>query len=64
MTCVDKYLAIIFTLLVGGMIFSIMKDPPSLELFYGQLAGAIIIVIYSSFKNRKSHQSAKKKRKD
>jgi zinc transporter ZupT len=62
MVCVDKYLAIILTLLVGGMIFSIVKNPPSLELFYAQLAGAIIIIIYSSFKNRKQQQSSKKKR--
>jgi hypothetical protein len=58
----DKYLTIILTLLVAGMIFSIVKTPPSLELFYGQLAGAVIIIIYSSFKNRKGHQSARKKK--
>jgi hypothetical protein len=47
--------------LIMGMGFAIFKNPPSLELFYGQLAGAFIIIGYSSFKNRKNRKSSKKK---
>jgi hypothetical protein len=58
---VDKYLLIMLIVLIMGMGFAIFKNPPSLELFYGQLAGAFIIIGYSSFKNRKNRKSSKKK---
>jgi hypothetical protein len=58
---VDKYLMIILIMLVVGMSFSIFKNPPSLELFYAQLAGALIIIAYSTIKNRKT-QNTKRKR--
>jgi hypothetical protein len=43
-----------------GMGFAIFKEPPSLELFYGQLAGAFIIVGYSTLKERKNRKNSKK----
>ncbi len=51
----DKYLLIMLIVLVLGMAFSVFKDMqnPDLVLFYAQLAGAIIIIGYSTFKNRK-----------
>jgi len=60
--CVDKYLLVILIMLVVGMGFAIMKSPPSLELFYGQLAGALIIIAYSTIKNRRTLPRAKKRR--
>lgn len=62
MTCVDKYLVVILIVLIMGMGFVIFKNPPSLELFYGQLAGALIIIAYSTFKNRKNSLNTKKKK--
>lgn len=59
--CVDKYLLVILIMLVVGMGFAIMKTPPSLELFYGQLAGAFIIIAYSTIKNRKNQNKSKKR---
>ena len=61
----DKYLLVILVMLAAGMAFAIMKDPndPSrLPLFYGQLAGALIIIVYSTFKNRRTQPRAKKRR--
>ncbi|HSA97676.1 MAG TPA: hypothetical protein VLF17_01190 [Candidatus Nitrosotenuis sp.] len=58
----DKYLLVILIMLVVGMGFAIMKSPPSLELFYGQLAGALIIIAYSTIKNRRTVPRAKKRR--
>lgn len=59
----DKYLLIMLIVLIMGMAFSVFKDlqNPDLVLFYGQLAGAIIIIGYSTFKNRNNRKSAKKR---
>jgi len=59
--CVDKYLLIILTMLSVGMVFAILKNPPSLELFYGQLAGALIIIVYSTIKKRRTQPRAKRR---
>ncbi len=59
----DKYLFIIMILLVAGMVFAVLQglqDPNNLVLFYAQLAGALIIIAYSTMKNRK-HRSEKKR---
>jgi hypothetical protein len=60
--CVDKYLLVVLIMLVVGMGFAIMKSPPSLELFYGQLAGALIIIAYTTIKNRRTQPKSKKRR--
>jgi uncharacterized membrane protein YjjB (DUF3815 family) len=57
----DKYLFVILILLIAGMVFSIFKNPPSLELFYAQLAGALVIIAYSTLRNRKKKNSEKRK---
>jgi hypothetical protein len=44
-----------------GMGFAILKNPPNLELFYGQLAGTLIIIAYSTLKDRKNRKNSKKK---
>jgi hypothetical protein len=57
----DKYLLVMLIILTMGMGFSIFKEPPSLEFFYAQLAGAFVIVGYSTYKERKTRKSSKKK---
>jgi hypothetical protein len=58
---VDKYLFVILILLIAGMAFAVFKNPPSLELFYAQLAGTLIIIAYSTIRNRKKRNSEKRK---
>jgi hypothetical protein len=50
-------------LLAGGMVFSVFKgldNPNHLALFYAQLAGALIIIAYSTAKNRKRKTEKKR----
>ena len=58
----DKYLVIVLVMLVMGMIFSIVKSPPNIILFYAQMAGAIGVIMYASYRNRKNYQNKKRKR--
>ena len=39
------------------------RDPPLIPLFYTAIAGISIIVIYSSYKERKERQKANAKRR-
>ncbi len=59
----DKYLLVVMMLLVGGMIIGITQVPPRLELFYGGLAGAIIVIGYSTYRNRKDRQAERRARR-
>ena len=64
----DKYLTVvlIFMIVTVGIAF---VDPATGEgrfivpLFYGGIAGIAIIIIYSSYKERKSRQKANAKRR-
>jgi len=58
---VDKYLLVVLILLVAGMGIMAIQDR-WLE-FYAMLAGAIIVIIYSSMKNRKEIQKERRKRR-
>jgi len=40
-----------------------LRDPPLIPLFYAAIAGIAIIVLYSSYKERKEHQKANVKRR-
>jgi len=40
-----------------------IRDPPYLGLFYASIAGIAIIVLYSSYKERKERQKANAKRR-
>ena len=40
-----------------------MREPPFIPLFYGSIAGISIIVVYSSYKERKERQKANAKRR-
>jgi hypothetical protein len=48
-------------MLFMGMVFAIMKNPPNLVLFYGQLAGALIVIVYSTIKKRRTQPRAKRR---
>jgi len=39
------------------------RDPPLIPLFYAAIAGIIIILVYSSYKDRKEHQKVNDKRR-
>ena len=39
------------------------RDPPLISLFYAAIAGIAIIVLYSSYKERKERQRANAKRR-
>jgi hypothetical protein len=39
----------------------VFKNPPDLVLFYAQLAGALVIIAYSTVKNRNKRKSEKKR---
>ena len=40
-----------------------LRDPPLILLFYAAIAGIAIIVLYSSYKERKERQKANVKRR-
>ncbi len=40
-----------------------LRDPPLISLFYAAIAGMVIIVLYSSYKERKEQQKANVKRR-
>lgn len=39
------------------------RDPPLIPLFYAGIGGIIIILVYSSYKDRKERQKANTKRR-
>ncbi|GFN42209.1 MAG: hypothetical protein IH842_02885 [Thaumarchaeota archaeon] len=59
----DIYLVIVLMFLIGGMIIAVTRDPFLPGLFYSMLAGSIIVIVYSSWKNRKEEQELRKKRR-
>ena len=67
---VDKYLLIIFIFLIVSTALSFVspttgeiREQPIIPQFYGSIAGMIIIVIYSSYKERKQRQKENAKRR-
>ena len=66
----DKYLTVILIFMIVGIPISFVdpstgdiRDPPYLGLFYASIGGISIIVIYSSYKERKERQKANAKRR-
>jgi len=49
--------------LIAGMIIAVTRAPFSPGLFYSMAAGAIIVVVYSSWKSRKEQKELRKKRR-
>ena len=66
----DKYLTIILIFMVVGVpiawvspMTGEIRDPPMLPLFYGAIAGIILILFYSGYKDKKEKQKANANRK-
>ncbi len=59
----DKYLVIVLMFLIAGMIIAVTKEPQVWGLFYSMLAGAIIVIFYSSWKNKKEQKELREKRR-
>jgi len=60
---VDKYLLVVLIFLIAGMGIAITRDPPQIFMFYSMLAGAIGVILYSSYKTRKEKQEENRKRR-
>lgn len=59
----DKYLIIVLMFLIAGMGIAITRDPPVIVMFYTMLGGAVFVIIYTAFKERKERKSLNKNRK-
>ena len=65
----DKYLVIIMCFMLIGIPVSFvapdgsMREPPFYTLFYASIGGAVIIIIYSSWKTRKAQQEIRRERR-
>ena len=59
----DKYLLIVLTFLVAGMIIAATSQPFVEGLFYSMLGGAIIIIIYVAMKERKLKQEKRREKR-
>ncbi len=57
----DKYLLIVLMFLIVGMGIAITRVPFLPGLFYSMLAGAIIVIVYSSWKSRKEQKELRRK---
>jgi len=67
---VDKYLLVIVIFLIVSIPISFLdpgtggiREQPNIPLFYISIAGICIIVLYSSYKERKARQKANIKRR-
>ncbi|HUU48321.1 MAG TPA: hypothetical protein VMW55_06025 [Nitrosopumilaceae archaeon] len=66
----DKYLLVILIFMIVTIPISFfspttgeLRDPPLIPYFYAAIAGIIIIILYSSFKQRKEKQKERAKRR-
>lgn len=58
----DKYLVVVLVFLIGGMGISVTRDPPQYFMFYAMMGGAIVVILYNSFKIRRKAQAERRKR--
>jgi len=49
--------------MIAGMLIAVTRAPFSPGLFYSMLAGAIIVIVYGSWKSRKEEKELRKKRR-
>lgn len=59
----DKYLIVVLVFLIAGMGIAITKSPPVLPLFYAMLAGAIAVIMYSSWRARRDAQRERERKR-
>jgi len=67
---VDKYLLVILIFMIVGIPISFVspsngeiREQPLIPLFYASIGGIIIVILYSSFKERKERQKEREKRR-
>jgi hypothetical protein len=60
---VDKYFLIVLMFLIAGMVIAATKEPFDIVMFYPMLAGALIVIVYSSWKNKKEQKELREKRR-
>ena len=70
MEFVDKYLLVVLIFLFATIPISLVdpgtgeiREQPRYELFYGSIAGIIIVIFYNGYKERKARQKANAKRR-
>ncbi len=70
MKFVDKYLLVILVFFIVSIPISFIspatgevREQPLILLFYGAIAGICIIILYSSYKDRKERQKENAKRR-
>ena len=66
----DKYLVVILIFMVVTIPIAFVepssgefRDPPLIPLFYAAISGIVIILVYSSYKERKERQQTNAKRR-
>ena len=66
----DKYLLVILAFMVVSIPIAfisptdgMLRDPPLIPLFYAAIAGIAIIIVYSSYKDRKIRQRENRRRR-
>jgi len=67
---VDKYLLVVLVFLISGIPIAFVEpttgellEPPLFVLFYVSIAGICIIIVYSSYKERKQRQRENRRRR-
>ena len=66
----DKYLLVVMGILMVGIPIAFvspttgeMRDQPFIPLFYASIGGIIVIIVYSSYKQKKATQKANRERR-
>ena len=54
---------VMLAFLIAGMIIAATSKPFNTSMFYAMLAGAIVIIGYTTLHNRKEHQRIKRERR-
>lgn len=53
----DRYMLVILALMIGGMV--IMASQQRWTIFYAMMGGAIVVIMYSSWRNRRQYKRKK-----
>ncbi len=66
----DKYLLVVMGILLVGIPIAFVspttgeiRDQPFIPLFYASIGGIIVIIVYSSYKQKKETQRANRERR-
>ncbi|MEC7711562.1 MAG: hypothetical protein VX415_00135 [Thermoproteota archaeon] len=66
----DKYLLVVMGILMVGIPIAFVspttgeiRDQPFIPLFYASIGGIIVIIVYSSYKQKKATQKANRERR-